>query len=389
MNFGILFCDSEKIIQTCLNSPVNLENNAWYCEPGSLETKKLSKIDELRKDVAWISNIPQTNSNIELLQNWQSKFSLKVLRKEWLTPDLKILMLKLGASLPKNGHLILLSINRLIELIEKYNGCEITLSTGLLEQIPDLLNTNLFHYEKDNNIINNYLISKKSIFDSGVRLVTDRLEEYSRVELNMLCIVNQLKNLKIPHGTWKQIPIVDFKSTPHTPFILGIKPDSLIPKNEINIQLSEAVKLTFLQDSSQNENEDSIIWINDCEYKMVSKYFHINPSLIFICDNPSVLNFQINFDIIDILSFTKKWLFSLQIHKFMNDSSLSYENIWIKTNIVHNCFLKAEELVKQRISLAFFDYKYFHFYHNRSDFGTCISTCLQTGLEPNTSLFYE
>ena len=64
MNFGILFCDSEKIIQTSMNSPINLENNTWYCELENLETNKLSKIEKLAKNVIWISNTPQTNSNI-------------------------------------------------------------------------------------------------------------------------------------------------------------------------------------------------------------------------------------------------------------------------------------------------------------------------------------
>ena len=261
MNLGILFCDSEKIIQTSMNSPINLENNTWYCELENLETNKLSKIEKLAKNVIWISNTPQTNSNIGLLQNWQSEFGSKVLHKEWLTLDLKLLMLKLGATLPKDEHLILPAINRLVELIEKYNGCEISLSTVLFEQIPNLLNTNQFYYE------------------------------------------NGLKNLKIPHRTWKQMPIEEFESMPPTAFILGIKPDSLIPKNERNEQFIEAVKLTFVRDSSQIKIGDNIVWINDCEYKTVSKYFH--------------------------------------------------------------------------------------FYHNRSDLGTCISSCLKTGSEPNISLFHE
>lgn len=383
MSYGILFISNNDHFQAT-NSYTDFNDfDIWAVEENKV-IKKLSSLSDLNKNVIWISNISEPSNNTEIIENWKVKYGLTVLRKEWLSPDLEFIASKLGVEINQDGQLLLLSIIRLISFVKKYSGRDINLVTSLMQQIPELFFNPLGIQEKENNeVIENYLDLKKNIFRHGARFKVDTLPGYQRVEMNLLAQIDDLRNQKIPNGNWTEVLPIELDTNSEDIYLFGIKKNSIKAKDNIDMSLIEAIELTFLQ---PNHNS-SLVWLNNNEFDIVNRYFHLIPSKFLTCDK--YITPKLSFNLIDSLSFTKSWFFSLQMQKFFDSPCTTNLDVWIRTRLVRNCFLKAEELIKQGIALKFFDYKYFHFFYKNENIGTSIHSCLQSGLEPNIALFHK
>lgn len=377
MKLGILYYSGSKFtdIQKVPVIDKEIINNINIFIQSNTDIQNLHSLDDLEKDVVWVSNID--------VPSWNKYYGINIISNNWLNPCIDVLSNRIGTSLPTDIDLIFKLIQNLINLIEKINQKRISFTDSLITQI-------FFDPQPEYKLKDSLCSEVKRFFVDKVYeginfpISLQSNKEYRKFDVHSEHIIHILLSTSYPMmDKWKKVNYNDSNIIDYDFNIFAIDPQSIkLINSDKSLYVLDALKHNILKP----KRDDGLIWINNHEYEIIKKYYEFKVISAYGNSNSCKLDIGIEYNKLDYLSFTKNWLAYLLLQKLMACNS-NLLVIWAKTILFKELFHKVENIFNSNIDIAFFDFQSFHLQFEPNNLEKCIYISLENDLEPNASLF--